>query len=95
MPDWIIFGKLLMGVRFVCAACYAGLTRFRLVCIALGLHTSLPAQQQKEGLPGGLLPEPGRKAVEAGGFSHKSRGLNRKRQEGRIFQACPGSSFLP
>ncbi|MBV2091684.1 MAG: hypothetical protein KUF72_12450, partial [Candidatus Thiodiazotropha sp. (ex Ctena orbiculata)] len=38
------------------------------------------AQQQKERLPGGLLPEPGRKArtaVEEGGFSQKSRGLNR------------------
>jgi hypothetical protein len=38
------------------------------------------AQQQKERLHGGLLPEPGRmarKAVEEGGFSQKSRGLNR------------------
>jgi hypothetical protein len=56
------------------------------------------AQQQKERLPGGLLPEPGRKArkaVEEGGFSQKSRGLYRKRREGLIFQAYPGSSFLP
>ena len=35
-----------------------------------------------------------KKAVEAGGFSQKSRGLNRKRQKGRIFQAYSGSSFL-
>ena len=56
------------------------------------------AQQQKERLPGGLLPEPSRKAreaVEEGGFSQKYRGLNRLRPERRIFQAYPGSSFLP
>jgi hypothetical protein len=55
-------------------------------------------QQQKDRLPGSLLPEPGRKArkaVEKGGFSQKSRGLNRLRPERRIFQAYPGSSFLP
>jgi hypothetical protein len=51
------------------------------------------AQQQKD-----RLPEPSQKAreaVEEGGFSRKSRGLNRLRPERRIFQAYPASSSQP
>jgi phage terminase large subunit GpA-like protein len=45
-----------------------------------------------------VLPEQGlkaRKAVEVGGLSRKSRGLNRLRPDQRIFWAYPASSFQP